>query len=398
MAMPRAFYLFLMARGLGAIAAQGASVAIGWLVYDVTGSALSLGLIGLVQFLPMLVLTFFSGYVADQYDRRRIVLTCFAIEAVVIGAMAWAIAMGDLPLWGIYMGVAVLGAAQAFERPAMSAILPAIVPPELLQRAVTNFTSTTQVAMIVGPAAGGVLYGFGRNAPFMACTCAILIAACGMLAVRTPPREIRREKVGLSSLAAGITFIRSQPAVFGTISLDMCAVLLGGAVSLMPIYARDILQGGPFALGLLRMSPALGALAMSLALARWPITRRVGPAFLWSIAAFGLITIVFAFSRHIWLSIALLAALGAVDTISVIIRSALVQIHTPDEMRGRVNAVNMLFIGTSNQLGDFEAGALASLVGPVAAVAFGGAGTVAMVGLWARMFPRLRRLDTVYDS
>jgi MFS family permease len=389
------FQFFVASRFLSSTAFQGASVATGWLVYDITRNPFDLGLIGLFQFLPMLALTLVAGHVADQVDRRRIALCCQVIEAFTMAFMVVGIWQGWLPIWGIFAAVAVLGGAQAFERPAMAALLPSIVPQAQLQSAIATSTSVMQTAMIVGPALGGLLYGFGDIVPFTVSAICFASASLLVTLVRHPVRTPAKTPVTWGSIFAGVTFIASRKVMLGSISLDLFAVLLGGAVAMLPVYARDILQAGPWALGVLRMSPAIGAVAMSLYLARFPLQHSVGRTMLIAVAVFGLATIVFAFSTNIVLSIAMLVTLGASDTISVVIRSSLVQLLTPDEFRGRVNAVNSLFIGASNQLGEFRAGVFAGFMGPVAAVAFGGIGTLAVVLLWSRLFPELRKVQTL---
>lgn len=389
------FRFFLASRALSSIAFQGSAVAIGWLVYDQTRNPFDLGLVGLVQFLPMLILTLVAGQVADQFDRRAIGLVCQIIEALTMVVVAIGVWQGWLELWGIFVAVAVLGAAQAFERPTMAALLPSIVSSRQLQSAVATSTSVMQTAMIVGPALGGLLYGFGKVVPFAASALFFLVASLSVIAITRPERRTQRAPVTLQSVFAGIAFIRSRPIMLGAISLDLFAVLLGGATAMLPVYARDILFAGPWALGLLRTAPAVGAVMMALYLARFPLKHSVGRIMLTAVAVFGVATIVFSFSTNIALSVAMLVILGASDTISVVVRSSLVQILTPDEMRGRVNAVNSLFIGASNQLGEFRAGVFAGFIGPVAAVAVGGVGTLLVVAAWARLFPALRKVNTL---
>jgi MFS family permease len=391
----KSFRHFLSSRALSSIAFQGAGVALGWLVYDKTRNPFDLGLIGLFQFLPMLVLAFVAGQVADMFDRRLIGLVCQITEAAVMVFLCFGIAGGWLPIWGIFIAVACVGACQAFERPTMAALLPGIVPMAQLQTAVATSTSVMQTALIIGPAVGGLLYGLGPVVPFLVSAVLFTIASWNVYTVQRPEVVPVRGKVTFESVFAGVVFIKGQPLMLGCITLDLFAVLLGGATAMLPVYARDILFAGPWALGVLRMSPAIGAVSMSLFLARFPLQHHVGRTMLWAVAAFGLATIVFAYSTNITLSIAMLIALGAADTISVVIRSSLVQLLTPDAMRGRVNAVNSLFIGASNQLGEFRAGVSAGIMGPVAAVAFGGVGTIAIVLLWSRIFPALRRVDTL---
>jgi MFS family permease len=389
------FRHFLSSRALSSVAFQGSAVAIGWLIYDRTRNPFDLGLVGLFQFLPMLVLTFVAGHVADQFDRRQIGLICQVIEALTMGFIALGVWQGWLPTWGVFAAVAVLGAAQAFERPTMAALLPGIVPTAQLQSAVATSTSVMQTALIIGPALGGVLYGFGEVVPFLASGLLFLAASYNVLAIEKPASLPPRTPITFASVFAGVVFIKSKPVMLGTISLDLFAVLLGGATALLPVYARDILHAGPWGLGFLRMAPAIGAVAMSLLLARFPLQHRVGMKMLFAVAIFGAATIVFAFSTNIALSVLMLVVLGASDTVSVVVRSSLVQLLTPDHMRGRVNAVNSLFIGTSNQLGEFESGIVAGLIGPIAAVAFGGIGTIAIVLIWAGLFPALRKVDTL---
>ncbi|MBK8082891.1 MAG: MFS transporter [Devosia sp.] len=390
-----AFRHFLASRALSSMAFQGASVAIGWLVYDRTRNPFDLGLVGLAQFMPMLVLTFLVGHVADQFDRRRIALICQWVETAVVVVLALGLWQGWLPTWGIFLAVVVLGAAVAFERPTMAALLPGIVPAEQLQTAIATSTSVMQPALLIGRALDGLLYGLGPVTPFLDSGPFFLVAGYSAVSIPPPAALPARTPMTLESLFAGVRFIWSKPVMLGTLSLDLFAVLLGGATALLPVYARDILEAGPFALGVLRTSPAIGAVAMSLYLTRFPLRHHVGMTMLRAVAVFGAATIVFAFSTSVALSVAMLVVLGASDTVSVVIRSSLVQLLTPDHMRGRVNAVNSLFIGTSNQLGEFESGVLAAFVGPVAAVAFGGVGTIAIVLAWARLFPALRKVDTL---
>ena len=386
---------FISSRVLSSLALNGVTVAVGWLIYDQTNSAFALGLVGLVQFLPVLLLTFVVGQVADRYDRRRIGLICQLIEAVTVATMALGVWQGWLSTTGIYIGMAVLGCAIAFERPTMAALLPGIVPASMLQRAIATSTSFMQAAIVVGPALGGLLYGVGPVIPFAVSALFFLGAAFNVIRIHRPAAVQGREPVTLQSVFAGVGFIKSRPIILGTLSLDLFAVLLGGITSLLPIFARDILHAGPWALGFLRAAPAVGALMMSIWLARHRLERNVGRTMLIAVAVFGIATIIFALSTNIILSVALLVVLGASDTVSVVIRSSLVQLLTPDAMRGRVNAVNSLFIGASNQLGEFESGMVAALLGPVGAGIFGGVGTIVIVLAWARMFPALRKVQTL---
>jgi len=389
----RAFLLFWGSRVFSALGFQASAVVIGWLIYERTGSAFALGFVGLAQFLPMLVLTFVIGTVADRYDRRRIVLVCQVIEAATLAAIALGLFSGTLGVASIYVAAAILGGARAFEGPTLAAILPGAVPPALLPRALALSSSAMQSATIFGPALGGLLYALDSTLPF-AMAAFFLAAAALSIAVlrlqRTPPR---REPLSFASFFGGLHFIRSRPIVLGTISLDLFAVLLGGVTALLPIFASDVLHVDSRGLGLLRAAPALGGLAMSLVLARFEMRRHIGRKMFAAVILFGVATIVFALSTSVTLSCLALLFLGAVDNVSVVIRNSLVQLATPDEMRGRVNAVNSLFIGASNQLGEFESGMVAGLIGAVPAAAVGGIGTIVVALLWMRLFPALRRAD-----
>ena len=385
---------FLVSRTCSSLAFQSLTVAMGWMIYELTGSAWMLGWVGLCQFLPMLVLTFVVGTVADRYDRRRIGLICQWVEAATVLALILMLWHGQMTPARILMAVAVLGAAQAFERPTMASLLPGIVGPAMLQRAIATSTSFMQTALIVGPAMGGLLYGLGHLVPFIVSVVLFLVAGYSVATIRVlNAAPAARMPVTLQTVFAGVAFIRRTPAVLGMISLDLFAVLLGGATALLPIFASDILSAGPFGLGMLRAAPAIGALGMSIVLGQVPITAGAGRKMFAAVAVFGVATIVFALSTQVWLSILALGVVGAADNISVVVRSSLVQLMTPDEMRGRVNAVNSLFIGTSNQLGEFESGMMAGAFGPVAAGVIGGVGTLAVVAIWLWAFPVLRRIE-----
>lgn len=385
---------FLASRTCSSLASQSLTVAMGWMIYEMTGSAWMLGWVGFFQFLPMLTLTFVVGTIIDRHDRRRIGLMCQWLQAltvIVLGLFVW---QGRLTPAGILAAVSVVGAAQAFERPTMASLVPGIVGPRMLQRAIATSTSFMQTALIVGPALGGVLYGFGHIVPFFVSGLLFLAAGYSVGTIQVlNVAQTARPPVTLETVFAGVAFIRRTPAVLGMISLDLFAVLLGGATALLPIFASDILEAGPFGLGLLRASPAIGALTMSVYLSRNPIVAGAGKKMFAAVAVFGLATIVFSLSANVWLSILALFVVGAADNISVVVRSSFVQLMTPDEMRGRVNAVNSLFIGTSNQLGEFESGMLAGFLGPVAAGVIGGVGTLAVVVIWMSAFPVLRRIE-----
>jgi MFS family permease len=389
------FPRFLGARVLSVISFQILSVAVGWQVYALTHSTFTLGMVGLAQFLPMISLALVSGHVADRYDRRTVARICQAIEGSVAAMLALGSFTGHLDTTRILLAVAVLGGARAFENPSMSALLPGLVPAAQFPRAAAMAASAIQAAIIVGPALGGLLYAAGPTAPYATSAALFLLASALASLIRPLAGATRAEAPSFRSIFSGVAFIRSRPAILGSISLDLFAVLLGGATALLPVYARDILHIGPWGLGALRSAPAAGALVMSLLLARRPLRRRAGETMFLAVVVFGLATIVFAYSTSLVLSLAALLALGAADVVSVVIRSSLVQLGTPDAMRGRVSAVNWMFIGTSNQLGEFESGVTAALLGTVPAVAVGGLGTIAVALLWMRLFPSLRRVDTL---
>jgi MFS family permease len=370
-------------------------VAIGWQLYSLTGSALDLGILGLAQFVPMIVLTLVVGHVADRYDYRAILLVCQLGEAIAAAALALGSATDRLDPLTIYVVAALVGAARAFEIPTMVAIIPALVPRALVPAATAWFTSANQAGQIVGPVLGGLLYALG---PAVVYGAAIALWAVGagfiaMIRMERTPRST--EPLSLRSALGGFHYVIGDRVILGTIALDMCAVFLAGAGALFPIFARDILKTGPWGLGLLRAAPAVGALAMSVALARRPLTLPIGNVLFGVITLFGLATTVFALSSHLALSLVALMALGAADAVSVVIRFSLVQLRTPAEMRGRVSAVNGMFTGTSNYLGDFRAGAVAALIGAPLATALGGAGVFLVLALWLFLFPQLRRIRSL---
>ena len=382
-------------RSLSSLASQMQAVVVGWQIYALTGSAFSLGLVGLAQFLPVVVLGFVAGHVVDRSDRRRIAGTCQIIACLAALALAAASFVNMLTPPMIYGLVVVVGAVRAFEAPSLQALLPALVPAEAFPRAAALSSSLFQTATIVGPSLGGLLYGLGPDVAYATCAATFLLAALSTLTVPPIRRAAALEPPTLASVFGGLTFIRQRPEILGAISLDLFAVLLGGATALLPVYARDILKAGPLGLGLLRAAPGLGAIGVSLWLARRPLRGKLGMRMFAAVFVFGLATIAFGFSTYLPLSVAALAVLGGADVISVVIRSTLVQMRTPDAMRGRVAAVNMLFIGSSNQLGEFESGTLAGFVGAVPAVVIGGVGTLAVAWIWMALFPQLRRLDRV---
>ena len=391
----RSFLLFLLSRSLSRFSSQIGAVAIGWQIYELTGSALDLGMVGLVQFLPTALLVFVAGHAADRYERRRVMQACQLVEALTALFLGWGSYAGRLTEVHIFIATAVLGTAGAFESPATAALLPLIAPAGSLQRATALSSGSAQIATITGPALGGLAYAVS---PALAYGVMMLFWLFGMAfagAIRlTQPAEPKpKEQATSADLFAGVRFIRGNPAILGTISLDLFAVLFGGVTALLPIYARDILQAGPLGLGILRAAPAVGALLMTAMLARHAISRRVGMRMFQAVIIFGVATLVFAISHWMWLSLLALAILGAADTVSVVIRFSLVQLATPNEMRGRVGAVNFLFINASNQLGQFESGVTAALFGTIPAAVLGGVATVAVALLWMRLFPTLRDVE-----
>jgi MFS family permease len=411
-------YLRLLgARVTGGGANQMLMVALGWQMYALTGSAWDLGLVGLAQFLPALLLTLPAGHLVDRHDRRLLLAASLAMQCAVALCLALASAAGWVGPRMILALSVVLGMARALQMPAQQALLPTLVPPALLPRAVAAASSSMQAAVVAGPALGGVFYALGPwlaglhgmpvagmapadvgahegAALVYAVSLLLLVAAVvGVLRIRHRPPLRRHAAPGLAELTAGIRFIWQRPVMLGAISLDLFAVLLGGATALLPIFARDILHTGPEGLGLLRSAPALGAVLVGAVLARQPIARHAGRWLLGAVAVFGLSMIGFALATVFWAAFAALALSGAADMFSVVIRQSLVQLETPDEMRGRVGAVTSVFIGASNQLGEFESGATAALLGPVGSVLLGGIGTLAVVGLWFRLFPALARRD-----
>lgn len=396
-----AFIRFWLASAGSSFGFQMLAVAVGWQIYAISGRALDLGLIGLAQFIPSVLLALPAGHVADRYDRRRVVLwaqVTAGVAIAVLTVLTWTDHIDEL---GVLAVVLVIGIAMAFEFPTLRSMLPALVPLPMLPRAMAVNAAAGQAAMIAGPALGGVLYLLGPATVYALAALLYFFSVAMMVRLRYEQAPPPREPATLKTVFAGVDFIRRRSDVLGVISLDLFAVLLGGATALLPIFAKDILHTGPWGLGLLRAAPAVGALLMSLWLARHTLERRVGQIMFAAVAGFGVATLVFALSTSLWLSLAALFALGAFDMVSMVIRAALVQLDTPDDMRGRVNAVNAIFINTSNQLGEFESGLLAAWVGAIPATVIGGVGTLVVVGLWMMMFPSLRhrqRLHTDTDG
>ena len=388
------FLLFLLTRAAATTAYQMTGVAVGWQIYSLTHRAFDLGLVGLVQFIPSVVLVLLVGHVADRHDRRRIVSLSQLVEA----AALFGLCLGCHAHWAgkeaILAFIFLIGIARSFEFTTLQTLVPSLVDQETLPRAMALNASVRQAAVILGPMIGGFLYIVGPAVVYAVSGTLFFLSAVAIFSLRVArPISPNREPISLGSVFAGISYIRSRRVVLGAISLDLFAVLLGGATALLPIYARDILSAGPWGLGFLRSAPAVGAFAASIYLARRPLQRKVGKVMFAAVAWFGIATIVFALSTSIVLSFAALAVLGWSDMLSVVIRSTLVQLETPDEMRGRVSAVNAIFIGTSNELGEFESGVTAAWFGTVPAALIGGIGTLLVVLLWRRFFPELAQRD-----
>lgn len=385
----RSFLFFFLSRFAATMSTQMMMVVVGWQMYNLTHSAYDLGMVGLAQFLPSLALTLVVGYVADRFDRRAVLAWCLAGQLLVAAALAAATSRGWLSREVILAASLALGAARAFQMPTQQALAPLLVPIDALPRALATTSAGTQAAVIIGPALGGFIYAAGAQIVYSVCGALLLLAFGFVPLVKFDHQPTVGAAVTVRSLFAGISFIWQRKEVFGAISLDLFAVLLGGAVALLPIFVRDILHVGPWGLGLLRAAPAVGALCMSLYLARWPIERAVGKVMFGSVAIYGIATIVFGLSSSFVVSLVALAVTGAFDMVSVVIRQSLVQLQTPNDKRGRVSAVNSIFIGASNQLGEFESGITAGYFGAVPSVVIGGLGTLAVVAVWIKLFPSL---------
>ena len=394
----RAFKKLWTARLASAAASQMLMVAIGWQMYDTTGSAWDLGLVGLLQFLPALALALVAGHVIDRHHRGRIVSLCLALQVAVAILLSVGSAGGFVSR-GLLLAVSVvLGAVRAFQMPAQQALTPLLVPQRLLPRALAASSAGMQGAIIAGPALGGLIYAAGAALTYGICAALFALASMLCLLLRYDHQAPPPEPVTLQTVLAGVHFVWHHKVVLGAISLDLFAVLFGGATALLPMFAKDILHTGPWGLGVLRSAPAAGALLMSVWLARRPVRRRTGPVLMAAVAIYGLGTLLFGLSTHFVPALLALALTGGADMVSVVIRSTLVQLETPDAMRGRVSAVNSVFIGASNQLGEFESGATAALIGPVGSVVLGGLGTLLVAGLWLRLFPTLAQRDALVQA
>ena len=385
----------MIARFLIICAGEMQAVAVGWQVYAITHRALDLGLVGLVQFLPGIFLFLLTGNTADRLPRQRILETCFGAFSLCSTALVLLTYRGLTHVWPIYAVMLANGVVRAFNGPAGQAFLPLLVPARHFPNAVAWSSSVFMAATISGPSIGGLLYGFvGDPIPVYAFAAVAYLTALVMVSrLKLEKVQRTRKEITTEVVLGGLRYIWRNKLILGSISLDLFAVLLGGAVALLPIYARDILNVGTSGLGILRAAPGVGALIMSVVVAHWPLRRHAGSAMLWCVGGFGLFTIVFGLSRSVPLSLMALVMVGACDMVSVIVRHTLVQIATPDEMRGRVSAVNMLFVGASNEVGQFESGVTAEWFGTVPAVVIGGVGTILIVAAWAWLFPALRQVD-----
>jgi len=386
------FLRFWLARVSGILANQMLSVALAWHMYEITGSAWDLGLVGLFQFVPALILTLPAGHIVDKLNKVHIYATCMLIQAAVACLLVWGTQADAVTREWVLFVSAILGMVRSFQMPTQQALTPHLVPPNLLQRAVALSSTGVQTAVISGPALGGILYATHVNAVYAICAVFLLLAFFFTLTVRYDHKP-SRAAADLKSVLAGAHFVWHHKVLLGAIALDLFAVLLGGATALLPIFAKDILHTGPEGLGILRSSPAVGALLMAVVLTKWPIERKVGRWMLVAVAVFGIANFVFGLSTNMALSIAALMVTGAADNVSVVTRITLLQLETPEDMRGRVAAVNSIFIGASNQLGEFESGATASMWGPVGSVVFGGLATVGVALAAIKIFPDLANRD-----
>ena len=386
----RPYVFYLAALACVNFAVQIMSVAVGWQVYDLTHDPYYLGIVGLAQFLPALALVLVTGLVADRFNRRVILGLCLAIETVAAGCLLAFTITKPSVIWPVFVILVGLGIARAFFNPAGDALAPNLLSKEAIPHGISLGSMTWQMASIIGPVFGGLLYGISAELAYGVATCLLALAALCVMFIGTVPQENHVEETSIHSLLAGFKFIKSEQIVLGAISLDLFAVLLGGAVALMPVYASDILHAGPLGLGLLRSSPGIGAIVVALWLSKFGIKNRAGLILFACVAGFGIFTTIFGYSTWIPLSIFALMMMGGFDMVSVYVRETLMQLRTPDDVRGRVNAVNRVFIGASNELGEFRAGMVAWKLGAVTAVVMGGVGTVAVAAIWSQLFPKLR--------
>jgi MFS family permease len=389
----RDFMRLWYSRLAGTAANQMLMVALGWQMYDLTSSAWDLGLVGLAQFLPALLLSLVAGLMIDRFNRSRIVAACLLLQAVAACVLLWS-TQGQWLSRDLILGMSVLlGTARAFQMPAQQALTPMLVPTQMLPRAMAFSSVGLQTAIIGGPALGGLLFAVGAMAVYGTCLALLLVGSLFALALKVPTVPRVHEPTNLRALLAGVAFVWQRKVILGALSLDLFAVLLGGATALLPMFAKDILHVGPFGLGILRAAPAAGALLASLVLTRWPLERQVGQRMLMAVGTYGLSTLIFGISTNYYLSFIMLAISGCADMVSVVVRQTLVQLETPDNVRGRVGSVNSVFIGASNQLGEFESGATAAALGPVGSVVLGGLGTLVIALSWTKLFPALAKRD-----
>ena len=387
------FMRFLWARLLGTGAQQMILVALGWQIYALTASAWDLGLVGLVQFVPALILTIPAGQIVDRVDRRHVIAAALGIQFGVAFMLAWA-SYGGWVERDLILGLAIaIGVARALQMPSQQAIIPSLVPYSQLARATAVSSGTMKLAIIGGPALGGFIYAAGAEVAYGIAAALLFVSAFFIITIPRPGQAMLREPLSMQSVLAGLVFVWRHKVVLGAVSLDLFAVLLGGANALLPMFAKDVLHTGPWGLGLLRSAPALGALVVAVWLTRNPLSKRVGRTMLVSVAIWGACMLAFGLSTVFWVSMVALTLGGGADMVSVVIRLTLVQVETPDEMRGRVSAVNATFIGASNELGDFRAGAMAEWLGAVGSVIVGGIGTLLVAAMWTRLFPPLAHRD-----
>jgi MFS family permease len=396
----RDFRLLWIAKVASVLAMQLQAVSIAWIVYDRArltrdegDSLFLLGMVGLVQFVPILVLSLFGGQAADRFHRKTIMIVSFGAEALCALALVWIALSPGAPLWTIFIVAAVFGISRSFFSPAMSSLQPTLVPRAELPNAIAWGSLAWQGASIAGPALGGYLYAGAGWLPFTSAGVLLVVAMVLVAAIHEPVRAVTVTGRSLALILDGLVYVRRNPIVFGAISLDLFAVLLGGATALLPAFARDVLHIGPDGFGHLRAAPAIGAVAVALWLATWPMRRNMGVWMFGGVALFGVATIAFGLSENYWLSMVALALLGAGDMLSVYVRSSLIQLSTPDEMRGRVSAASSVFVSASNELGEFRAGSMGALIGAVPSVVVGGVAALGIAGLWAYLFPQLRRAD-----
>jgi MFS family permease len=393
----RDFRLYMGVRFLGTVAGLMLSVAVGWEVYERTHDPFDLGLVGLFQFLPAILLSLVTGHVADRFDRRRVVGLCYGALSAISVLLYLQSRLATHAVWPIYSVMALFAVARAFAQPAGQALVPDLVPPELFSGAVAWGSSVFEAAAIFGPALGGWVYGLagGAGSVYLAGAALYFVATFLIAAMEVRTGRMEKKAVSVETLLAGVVYVWKNKIILGSVTLDLFAVLFGGAVALLPVYAHDILKVGPLGLGVLRSAPSIGAATVAVAIAHRPLKKHVGATMLACVAVFGVATVVFGLSRNFFLSLAALAIVGASDMVSVVVRQTLVQVATPGAMRGRVSAVNQVFIGASNELGELESGMTASWFGTVPAVVYGGIAAVVVVLVYAFRFPELRKVENL---